>query len=129
MATPPICANCRGAGLILVVGKHRNTTEPCLYCKQKAQGARLPENQIIKGVPIPGDCRLIGGPTRPNRYPWKEMDVGDLWECEFDERTNRGGVLGSLRYHMKENPKVEFRYRLTHEKDTGKKGIEIWKTK
>jgi len=112
--------------MLIEIGRHSNTTAPCPDCKKAHKHA--PGFVVIKGVPVPGDCKLIGGSAKPTRYPWKEMDVGDMWECDYTTGSERGRVLGSVRYHEAKYGQ-EFAYRLTKEPGTDSKGIEIWRVK
>ena len=121
-----ICKTCRGAGCLMIEGPHRNYTEPCADCSPADTG-RPRDYNIVRGVPIPGDVKVIGRETKPMKYPWKVMEVGDLWECGFDAETTRGTTTASLREYVKKTPKVNFGYRLTHDKESGDRGIEVWR--
>jgi len=112
--------------MIIEIGRTRNTTAPCPDCKKAYNHA--PGFAIVKGIPVPGDCKLIGGATKPTKYPWKDMDIGDMWEYDLSGTSERNSVLGSLRYHERKYGQ-EFAYRLTTEKGTTTKGLEIWRVK
>jgi hypothetical protein len=114
--------------LIKKVNEHRNTTEPCPDCSPKALG-RPRAIPLIKGVPIPADVRVLGRGTKPMTYPWRDMEIGDLWEADFGETITRQKVLASLRSFKKENPTFDFGYRLTRESGTSAQGIEVWRLK
>lgn len=85
---------------------------------------------IVKGIPIPDDVVIMNSATKSKKYPWDDMEPGDMWECELTAEGDRSRILASLRiYQIKYRGKKEYGYRLTRERETKKKGIEVWRMK
>ena len=87
---------------------------------------------IVKGVPVPPEAKGFGMNKRNQAlYPWPEMAVGDMWECDLPDSALRNCILVSLRSFMKNNPEKAFSYQLTsdpHSHSRRATGIEIWRT-
>ena len=87
-------------------------------------------HKIDKNIPFPSDMILRN--TKAERYPWKQMDVGDSVKIPMREKEDvdkfRNRVCASYRrYGNEQNPMKRFTYRFLKDPDGRIDGLRVWR--